>query len=305
MTTVLQLNPRQFVQTPYLNSLIERANRFLHTGYSLHLRGPAGTGKTTLALHLASKLGRPVMLIYGDDEFKSSDLLGSQSGYKRRQVVDNYIHSVLKTEDDLQQNWVDSRLTTACREGFTLVYDEFNRSRPEVNNVLLGALEEGLIVLPARKDGPDYVRVHPDFRAIFTSNPLEYCGVHQAQNALIDRMVTLEMGEPDIETEILILKNRTGLSDYSTALLVAMLREFRLAVDMDQAASMRSGLMIGRVCREHEIAVIPNNPLFIEVCLDVLLSRAKTPRQQSLAAFEKILSQHRLTVPLPLSKEVG
>ncbi|WP_287130826.1 AAA family ATPase, partial [Candidatus Cyanaurora vandensis] len=150
MTTVLQLSSKQFVTTPYIESLVERALRFLHCGYSIHLRGPAGTGKTTLALHLASLVGRPVMLLYGDDEFKSSDLVGNQAGYKRRQVVDNYIHSVMKMEDDLQQNWVDSRLTTACREGLTLVYDEFNRSRPEVNNVLLGALEEGLIVLPPR-----------------------------------------------------------------------------------------------------------------------------------------------------------
>jgi len=48
----------------------------------------------------------------------------------------------------IDPNWVDSRLTLAAKEGFTLVYDEFNRSRPEVNNVLLSLLEEKLLVLP-------------------------------------------------------------------------------------------------------------------------------------------------------------
>jgi len=37
--------------------------------------------------------------------------------------------------------WVDNRLTTACANGNTLIYDEFNRSRPEANNALLSVLE--------------------------------------------------------------------------------------------------------------------------------------------------------------------
>lgn len=294
MTTVLQLSSRNFVTTPQIEEMTTRALRFLHCGYSIHLKGPAGTGKTTMALHLASLLTRPVMLLYGDDEFKSSDLVGTQSGYKRRQVVDNFIHSVVKTEDDLQHNWVDSRLTTACREGFTLVYDEFNRSRPEVNNVLLGALEEGLIVLPPGRDrGTDYVRVHPQFRAIFTSNPLEYAGVHQTQNALIDRMVTLEMGEPLAATEIEILKNRADLREDQARLIIQLLREFRERVAMDQPSSMRCSLMIGQVCRQHEIPIQPDHPVFQQVCLDVLLSRAKTTAAEAQAALELILLKFR------------
>jgi gas vesicle protein GvpN len=148
VNTVLQARPRNFVSTPTLERTTLRALRYLQSGYSIHLKGPAGTGKTTLALHLADLLARPIMLLFGDDEFKTSDLIGNQSGYTRKKVVDNYIHSVMKVEDELRQNWTDSRLTLACREGFTMVYDEFNRSRPEVNNVLLSALEEKLLVLP-------------------------------------------------------------------------------------------------------------------------------------------------------------
>jgi len=44
-------------------------------GYSVHFAGTAGTGKTTLAFHAAAKLGRPVILVHGDDEFGSSDWL--------------------------------------------------------------------------------------------------------------------------------------------------------------------------------------------------------------------------------------
>ena len=105
---------------------------------------------------------------------------------------------MLKTEDDVAPRCVDNRLTTACREGLTLVYDEFTRSRPEANNALLSVLEEGLLVLPSPNRGgePDYVPVHPNFAAIFTSNPVEYAGVHQAQDALFERMVTIDLDIP-------------------------------------------------------------------------------------------------------------
>ena len=53
MNTVLQARPRNFVSTPMVERVARRALRYLQSGYSVHLRGAAGTGKTTLALHLA------------------------------------------------------------------------------------------------------------------------------------------------------------------------------------------------------------------------------------------------------------
>ncbi|MBW4655424.1 MAG: gas vesicle protein GvpN [Kaiparowitsia implicata GSE-PSE-MK54-09C] len=274
MTTVLQARPRRFVSTPALDRVALRALRYLESGYSIHLRGPAGTGKTTLALHLADLLSRPMMLLFGDDEFKTSDLIGGQTGYKRKKVVDNYIHSVVKVEDELQQQWVDSRLTLACRDGFTLVYDEFNRSRPEVNNVLLSALEEKLLVLPPTANRTEYVRVHPDFRAIFTSNPDEYCGVHATQDALLDRLITIHMPEPDELTQQEITLNKTGIDRESAAIIVTLIRTYRGRVSGETASGLRAGLMIAKICHEHDIVVTPENPEFRDVCHDVLLSRS-------------------------------
>ncbi|MDE5076948.1 MAG: AAA family ATPase, partial [Trichodesmium sp. St2_bin6] len=170
MTTVLNVSPDRFVSTPSVERVTQRASRYLESGYSVHLRGPAGVGKTTLALHLAHLRQQPIFLIIGDDEFKTSDLIGNKSGYTRKKLVDNYIHTVLKVEDELKHNWIDSRLTLACKEGFTLIYDEFNRSRPEVNNVLLSVLEEKMLVLPPSQNQSEYIQVHPQFRIILTSN---------------------------------------------------------------------------------------------------------------------------------------
>src|SRR5713226_8272100 len=89
----------RFVLTPYVQELTARALAYLEAGYAVHFAGPAGSGKTTLAFHVAARLGRPVTLIHGDDEFRSSDLVGKDSGYRKYKLIDNYIHSVMKTEE--------------------------------------------------------------------------------------------------------------------------------------------------------------------------------------------------------------
>ena len=291
MTTVLRASPRRFVSTPAVERVASRALRYLQSGYSVHLRGPAGTGKTTLALHLADLLARPLMLIFGDDEFKTSDLIGNQSGYTRKRVVDNYIHSVVKVEDEVRQNWADSRLTLACREGFTLVYDEFNRSRPEVNNVLLSALEEKLLVLPPSNSRSEYVRVSPHFRAIFTSNPEEYCGVHATQDALMDRLVTISMPEPDELTQQEILVQKTEVDRASALLIVRLVKEFRIRTNNEKSSGLRSCLMLGKVCHDHEILATPGNADFRDLCSDVLLSRSSLPLKEATQILWELLNE--------------
>ncbi|MBD2037275.1 gas vesicle protein GvpN [Leptolyngbya sp. FACHB-321] len=291
MTTILRASPRRFVSTPAVERVASRALRYLQSGYSVHLRGPAGTGKTTLALHLADLLARPLMLIFGDDEFKTSDLIGNQSGYTRKRVVDNYIHSVVKVEDEVRQNWADSRLTLACREGFTLVYDEFNRSRPEVNNVLLSALEEKLLVLPPSNSRSEYVRVSPHFRAIFTSNPDEYCGVHATQDALMDRLVTISMPEPDELTQQEILVQKTEVDRASALLIVRLVKEFRIRTNNEKSSGLRSCLMLGKVCHDHEILATPSNADFRDLCSDVLLSRSSLPLKEATQILWELLNE--------------
>lgn len=262
-----------FVATETTHEVMDRALAYLAAGFPVHFRGPAGTGKTTLALHVAAQFNRPVMLIAGDEQFTSSDLIGEQNGYRYRRVVDKYIHSVTKYEEDAQQQWVDNRLTTACREGFTLVYDEFTRSRPEANNVLLAVLEERVLVLPTSTGANSYVKVHPEFRAIFTSNPQEYAGVHESPDALSDRLVTMDLDYYDRATEVAITVANSRLSHDEAARVVDIVREFRASGEYDQAPTLRACIMIARVAAQQGLVPSSGDSRFVQICLDILESK--------------------------------
>ena len=261
----------QFVATPKIQALAERALAYLEVGYAVHFAGTAGTGKTTLAFHVASRLGRPVTLVHGDDEFGSSDLVGKDSGYRKSKLVDNYIHSVLKTEENMNTLWVDNRLTTACANGNTLIYDEFNRSRPEANNALLSVLEEKVLNLPSlRQNGEGYLQVHPDFRAIFTSNPEEYAGVHKTQDALMDRLITIQMGNFDRETEIEIAIAQSGVSRHDAEIIVDIVNELRGTGVNNHRPTIRATIAIAKILVHRHARAAINDPVFQWVCHDVL-----------------------------------
>ena len=269
---VLRLEPREdFVFTPSIESICRRASTYLDAGYACHFRGSAGTGKTTLAMHVAHQRGRPVILMFGDEEIGSSDLVGAEKGLMSTKVTDNFVKSVTKTEEFRRPHWVDSRLTTACKHGYTLVYDEFSRSRAEANNVLLSILEERILALPDPQYGGAFMRVHPEFRAIFTSNPEEYAGVHKTQNALVDRMITLELDYCDRETEVAIARARAGIEQAAAEAIVDLVRSVRAAGRTVQP-TIRASIMIGRITRHTGCAASLDDPLFADACRDVLHS---------------------------------
>jgi nitric oxide reductase NorQ protein len=276
---VLRLKPREdFVLTPWIENVCRRAMTYLDAGYPCHFRGSAGTGKTTLAMHVANQLGRPVVLMFGDEDFGSSDLVGAEKGLLSTKVIDNFVRSVTKTEEFRRPHWVDSRLTTACKHGYTLVYDEFSRSRPEANNVLLTILEEGILALPDTQHGGTFMRVHPDFRAIFTSNPEDYAGVHKTQNALVDRMITIELDYCDRDTEITITRARAGVDQSSAEKIVDLVRRVRTDGPSTDRPTLRASIMIGRIMRQLGRAVSFEDPVFLDICRDVLHSGA-VPRE--------------------------
>ena len=242
---------------------------------------------------MAAQLGRPTILLHGDHEFGSSDLIGRESGYRKSRVVDNYIASVVKLQEEGSALWIDNRITTACRLGHTIIYDEFNRSRAEANNPFLSILSEGLLNIPGlhgRAEG--YVNVHPNFRAIFTSNPAEYAGVFRTQDALLDRMVTLQLEHYDRDTEIAITQRKSGLDAERAARVVDLVRLCRIKGNNPHYPTLRASIVIARVLAARGGEANRNNPVFLWASRDVLSQAsplAKSDRGLSSAAVDLLL----------------
>ena len=274
LTTVIEPAPLpDFVETKYVKDLTERALGYIKAGFPVHFRGASGTGKTTLALHVASKLERPVVMIHGDEEYTTSDLVGGEYGYRLRKVIDRFVSRVLKVEEDMVKRWVDNRLTVACKYGFTLIYDEFTRSRPEANNIFLSILQERMMDLPVRRGGEEtYLRVDPNFTAIFTSNPEEYAGVHRSQDALRDRMITMDLDHFDEETEVAISRAKSGLPGKYVEKIVKVVRALRESGACEFSPTVRGAIMIARSLKVLNGHVKGSSVIFQQVCQDILAS---------------------------------
>ena len=271
------LEPRAlpgFIETPFIEDIVERAMTYVASGFPIHFRGSSGTGKTTMAMHVASKIGRPVVMIHGDEESSTSDLVGGEYGYRMRKVIDNFIHSVLKTEEDMTRKWVDNRLTVAAKYGFTLIYDEFTRSRPEANNVLLSVLQEKMLDMPAARDGDSYLRVHPNFTAIFTSNPEEYAGVFRSQDALRDRMITLDLDHFDEETEIGITEAKSDAERVDAGKIVRIVRDLRESGVCEVSPTVRGCVMVAKAAKVRGCSISSTDDVFRQLCMDILVSES-------------------------------
>ena len=186
-----------------------------------------------------------------------------------------------------------------------LIYDEFTRSRPETNNVLLSVLGARLLNLPRISDrGESCIEVHPNFRAIFTSNPQEYAGVHKSQDALMDRLVTIYMNHYDRATEVAITASSAGLPLHAAEPIVDVIRYFRERDPTGQRPSIRAAIMIAKIVAHRGAKVDPADPVLLSVCRDVLHlgdpcgGRADERRRRSRAATR---DPHRLRWPLRAS----
>jgi gas vesicle protein GvpN len=233
-----------FVETKHVKKLKDRVKLWTKVGYPPHIVGPTGCGKTTLAMQAAKESGRPTVWINGDEQMTTTDLIGGYSEMEAESVRDRFIHNVMLAKDRTKYTWVDNPLTLACKYGYTLVYNEFSRAKPEANNVLLSVLEEHILELPTMFSDERYIKVHPDFNIIFTSNSIEYAGVHKPQDALLDRMVDIYMDYYDFDTEVKIVQAHTGIPPKEAKKVVKAVRIIREKLPEPHKPGTRAQIMI-------------------------------------------------------------
>ncbi len=280
-----------FVKTKMIEDIIRKTKLYMKAGYPVHFVGPSGVGKTSLALHIASQMNRPVTIIRGHHELSNKDLLGFQNGITKKETIDNYIHSVYKHEQVIKPNWVEGQLIQAVKYGHVVIYDEFSRSLPETNNIFLALLEEKVLPLYG-KEKDSFIPCHPDFSIIFTSNPDEYAGTFHAPDALFDRLITISLDTCNTDDEIKILHKKTGIKQDEAEEVVRLVSKLR-SHGKGFCPSLRVSLMIATIAQKADIPIKATNIQYQALCQDVLMRPVKQifPQLNRKAVQELILKE--------------
>ncbi|NMB86338.1 MAG: AAA domain (dynein-related subfamily) [Methanosaeta sp. PtaB.Bin018] len=274
----LKPEANHFISTPEVKEVENRMMLWLQAGYPVHLIGPTGCGKTSLAIHVASELGRPIVWINGDESITTTDLIGGYSQIQNESVRDKYIHNVFKSKDVMKIEWVDNPLSLACKYGYTLIYNEFSRTKPASNNILLSVFEERILELPTKFGEERYIKVHPEFKAILTSNSIEYAGIHRPQDALLDRMVGIYTDYYSYETEVQIVMEHTGITKAKAERIASVVRSIREKLPDAQKPGTRACIMIAKGLK----TLNGHGKIdFEQLCIDVIANKTSSPKDMA------------------------
>jgi nitric oxide reductase NorQ protein len=280
-----------FIRTAFFDDIVNRTIRYMKAGYPVHFIGPSGVGKTSLAIQVAKQFNRPITVIRGHHEMKNKDLLGQYVGVNKKEVIDNYIHSVYKREQEINPVWESGALVEAVKKGHVLIYDEFTRSQPETNNIFLSLLEER--ILPMYGKGKEtMIRCHKDFRILFTSNPDEYAGTFHTQDALLDRLITIRVDLCEKEGEMEILMKKANITRKEAADVVQLMSSLR-TYGKGFSPSLRVSLMIANIAKRSHIPIDGQDKEYQALCLDVLSWHVKQllPNLDQMEIQELILQE--------------
>lgn len=252
-----------------------------------------GVGKTTLALTCSKVLGMSYNRIQFTPDVVPSDIIGF-SIYNKVTGVFEYKQGVVMTN--------------------LLLADEINRTSSKTQSALLEVMEEGQVTV----DGVTHAIPSP-FVVLATQNPVGSAGTQLLPQAQLDRfMIRLEMGYPDFESQVNILKDRQvenplnmirsildndqilrmqeevqmihvedAILTYITALAVATREHAMIRLGV----SPRGALAVSRMAKAHAYLkgrdyVIPEDvqSIFLDVCAHRIILNPKAKMAELSAA---------------------
>jgi len=162
----------------------------LSVGRHILIEGPVGVGKTYLVLQHLRLANRHHVRVDGDARYSEQKLTGwfdpplvMQAGYR-------------------PEHFIEGPLVQAMRQGCVLFINELNRMPEGVQNVLLPALDEGIVQVPRLGT----IEAAPGFQVIATQNPAEYVATQRLSEAVLDRFESVVMGYQPRQEEARILE---------------------------------------------------------------------------------------------------
>lgn len=206
-------------------------------GRHILLEGPVGVGKTELAHALAAYLNTEFVRFDGDERYHPDKLVG------------HFDPPVVLEKGYSFDSFVSGPLIRAMKDGAILFANEINRCPESTQNVLLSAMDEGMIVIPKLGE----VTAKSGFFIIATQNPVEFIATTPLGEAIKDRFVwiRLEYQSEAEEKQIVAAKMKDTSQDiinYS----VAIVRESRLSTKLRRGASIRGAIDLASIINEFE-----------------------------------------------------
>lgn len=199
-----------------------------------------GVGKTTLALAISKTLGLDYKRIQFTPDVIPSDVVG------------------YTVYDKKSGEFVYKPGAVMCN---LLLADEINRTSSKTQAALLEVMEEGNVTV----DGNTY-EVPKPFVVISTQNPFGSAGTQLLPQSQLDRfMVKLEMGYPDFESQVNILKDRQEIQPLDTIKAVinkADLEEMQMEVSRVKVKEeiLRYITRLAEATRSHEYIQLGVSP---------------------------------------------
>lgn len=145
--------------------------------------------------------------------------------------------------------------------GNIILVDEINRTSPKTQSALLEVMEETSVTV----DGVP-LKMKKPFFVMATQNPIEYEGTYQLPEAQLDRfLLKLEMGYPDAQEEVEILRRSEGVSPVEFLEPVITLEELVALQDQVKSVHVEETMKYyivelarqTRLCPEVELGVSP------------------------------------------------
>ena len=215
----------------------EAERRALHaclaTGRHVLLEGPVGVGKTVLARSVCEALGRGMVRVDGDGRYTEAKLVG------------HFDPPAVLRAGYLPEHFVAGPLVGAMRAGAVLFVNELNRMPEGVQNVLLPAMDEGVLQVPMIGE----VRAAPGFAVVATQNPAEFVATGALSEALLDRfeLVRLDYQAEGDERAIVAQEARCAPTAEVVAAAVALTRATRTDPRVRRGASVRAAIAIADI----------------------------------------------------------
>jgi MoxR-like ATPase len=189
----------------------DEVRKLIEANIAVLLTGEAGSGKTTLAMHISEDMKLKFFTMSMTRQTTLSHLLGFVS---------------------VNGNYIPSSLRKCFESGGMMLLDEIDAGDPNVL-LALNTIENGYISFPDAM-----IKCHSDFRLVATANPQDqhnfYTGRSKLDAATLDRFDTIDVDRDD--------KLEVDLVDEDTHMRMQLMRKIMASNNSAKPISMRDSI---------------------------------------------------------------